>query len=267
MELFRHRWQTEHDRKGILVLIHGTGEHHGRYQQLAIYLNQHGWDVHSGDLPGWGRSPGLKGHIDAFDQYLATTDSWVEEAVAESAGQPVFLLGHSLGGLIVARYTQVYGRAQQLKGAILSSPLLQLKMTVPAWQISLAALANRIWPTLRLHNNLDASMVSRDVEIQQAYLSDPLNYAKVSVRWFFEIQQEMARAWEDRERFTIPLLVMQAGADQIVDADAVEHFVAGIDQADLQWHRFPGLQHEIFNEPERQMVYETVVRWLENRTS
>lgn len=263
MELFRQKWQADERRNGILVLIHGTGEHHGRYQLLAAYLNQLGWDVHSGDLPGWGRSPGLKGHIDSFQQYLAATDGWVEEALAESAGQPVVLLGHSLGGLIVARYAQEYERAQQLRGAILSSPLLQLKMSVPAWQVRMAALANRIWPTLRLHNNLEASMVSRDVAIQQAYLSDPYNYAKVSVRWFFEIQQEMARAWEERARLTIPLLVMQAGADQIVDADAVERFVTGVKRTNLEWHRFADLQHEIFNEPERQMVYEVLGRWLE----
>jgi lysophospholipase len=266
MGLFQRDWLVS-GAKATVVLIHGTGEHHGRYQHVAAYLNRHGFGVYSGDLPGWGRSPGLKGHVDRFDDYLEAVEEWVNEARARNpAGHPVFVLGHSLGGLIVTRFVQQYGRRASLAGVILSSPCLQVKVPVPGWKAKLAQLLNRIWPTLRLPNEITPQMVTRDEIVREQYRSDPNNYAKVSVRWFNELQTAMQQAWAQRDKLDLPLLVLQAGADCLVDPDAVETFVQALPNRDKQLVLYPGLFHEVFNEPERETVLRELVEWLNVKT-
>lgn len=263
MECFRHSWRADEPRATV-ILVHGTGEHHGRYAHVADYLNKRGITVESGDLPGWGRSAGLKGHVSQFDDYVTAVAEWVEEAKQRASG-PVFLLGHSLGGLIVTRYIEQYASYHGLDGLILSSPCLQLKLEVSQWKRGLAEMLNRVWPTLRLANDIAPYHVSRDPLVQADYISDPLNFPKVSVRWFTELLKAMELAWQDQQRIDLPVLTVQAGADYIIDADGVERFVAGLPIADKEYERFAGLYHEVMNEPERDLVLDKIGAWLGNR--
>jgi lysophospholipase len=257
----QHKWLTS-QQQAVVVLVHGTGEHYGRYEHVAAFLNEHGFDVYTGDLPGWGHSAGRKGHIDSFEQYLDTVRVWVDEALNASQGiRPVFLLGHSLGGLVATRFVQSYGRKREIKGLVLTSPCLKLKLAVPAWKEQLAQWLDRVWPTLAMPNGITPDMVSRDRVVQAAYSSDPLNYSKVSVRWFQELNRAMAQAWQERDRLDIPTLVLQAGDDRLIDADAIERFVEGMG-GDAAFHRFPDLRHEVLNEPEREQVMQWMVRWM-----
>lgn len=256
-----HKWSAK-ESQGAVVLVHGTGEHHGRYAHVAAFLNQQGWDVYADDLPGWGRSPGIRGHIDSFDNYVQKVREWTVAALEDSAGKrPVFLLGHSLGGLIATRFVQSEKAAQELAGLILTSPCLRLKLEVPAWKAQAAKLLDRFWPTLALANGITPDMVSRDEAVQAAYKDDPLNYPKVSVRWFQELHKAMQAAWEERTRLRVPVLVLQAGDDSLVDADAVERFTAGI-PGNKTFRRFPGLRHEVLNEPERADVLRQMNGWM-----
>lgn len=257
-----YRW-TIAEARAAVVLVHGAGEHHGRYAHVAAYLNERGWDVYSGDLPGWGRSRERKGHIDSFEQYLDTVRLWTEEALdASDKKRPVFLMGHSLGGLVATRFAQCYERRGELSGLILTSPCLELKLPIPAWKAQLAQWLDRVWPTLSMPNGITPDMVSRDTAVQTAYRTDPLNYAKVSVRWFQELHRSMERAWSDRELLEIPVLVLQAGDDGVINADAVELFTSGI-AGNASFHRFPGLRHEVLNEPEREQILQQMVAWME----
>lgn len=260
-----HKWPAAQSR-GALVIVHGTGEHHGRYEHVAAYVNERGWDVYTGDLPGWGRSPGKKGHIESFSQYIEAVRIWTEEAVDSAKGEkPVFLLGHSLGGLVATRFVQIFGGRQGWSGLILTSPCLELKVEVPAWKTKLARWLDRMWPSLTMENGITPDMVSRDSAVQAAYRSDPLNYSKVSVRWFQELHKAMGQAWEARDRIKIPLLVLQAGEDALVCADAVRRFVEGV-PGDAQFQRFPGLRHEVLNEPERESVLQRMVEWMDQKS-
>lgn len=266
MGLFRHDWPASHA-KASIVLIHGTGEHHGRYQHVADYLNRHGFSVYSGDMPGWGRSPGLKGHVDCFGDYLEAVKEWVDEVVEKNPeGHPIFILGHSVGGLIVTRFVQQYAERERLAGVILSSPCLQLKVPVPGWKATLAHMLNQVWPTLRLPNEITPQMVTRDASVREQYRTDPNNYAKVSIRWFNELQTAMRQAWAERDQLDLPLLVLQAGDDWLVDPDAVERFVQQLSLADKKLVIYPGLYHELFNEPERETVLRELVEWLNVKT-
>jgi len=231
-----------------------------------------------------------RGHIDSFAQYIEAVQGWVEDAREASGGtQPLFLLGHSLGGLIAVRYVQSLGYTEQsrgcawqsagyleqlavqqaeqsaaqpagLTGLTLTSPCLARKVQIPPWKVRLAQWLDRAWPTLIMPNGIRADMVSRDEAVQAAYRSDPLNYAKVSVRWFQELQRAMEAAWKDREGLSLPILIHQAGDDALIVVDAVERFAAGLSSA--EFHRWPGLRHEVLNEPEREQVMRQMEAWM-----
>ncbi|GED70557.1 phospholipase YtpA [Brevibacillus reuszeri] len=262
--MFKHKWPSQNQR-GAVVLVHGTGEHHGRYEHVAAYLNEQGWTVYTGDLPGWGRATGARGHIDSFSQYIETARMWTEEALKDISGEyPVFIMGHSLGGLIAARFVQVFERRHELSGLILTSPCMQLKLVVPEWKAQVARWLDRVWPTLTIPNGITPDMVSRDEQVQAAYKSDPLNYPKVSVRWFQELERAMTRAWEERGKLDIPVLIMQAGDDTIINADAVERFAEGIGPH-ATFQRIAGLRHEILNEPERDKILRQIGEWMNEK--
>ena len=263
--MYKHKWPVANPVAAV-VLVHGTGEHHGRYAHVARYLNERGWDVYTGDLPGYGQSPGKRGHIDSFSQYIETVHQWTKEAVEQSDGRPVYLMGHSLGGLIVTRYVQTQATASKLSGIILTSPCLELVLKVPEWKKRLAKVLDRIWPSLALSNGISPDMVSRDAEVQDLYKRDPLNCHKVSVRWFEELHRAMGQAWEEANKLDLPILILQAGDDLLVDARAVERFADRI-QAEKEFHLFPHLRHEVLNEPEKEQVLERIVQWMEKNGS
>jgi len=263
--MYKHKWPAANPVAAV-VLVHGTGEHHGRYAHVARYLNERGWDVYTGDLPGYGQSPGKRGHIDSFSRYIETVHQWTKEAVEQSDGRPVYLMGHSLGGLIVTRYVQTQATASKLSGIILTSPCLELVLKVPEWKKRLAKVLDRIWPSLALSNGISPDMVSRDAEVQDLYKRDPLNCHKVSVRWFEELHRAMGQAWEEANKLDLPILILQAGDDLLVDARAVERFADRI-QAEKEFHLFPHLRHEVLNEPEKEQVLERIVQWMEKNGS
>jgi len=257
-------WEKE-PIKGAIVLVHGTGEHHGRYAHVVQALNDYGYQVWAGDLPGWGRADGRKGHIDSFDDYLVTVDSWVTTARKHLPEKmPLYLLGHSMGGLVAVRYAEVYGSGR-LDGLILSSPCLQLKLAVPRWKVQLAGYLDRMWPTLRIANGITPEMVTRDATVRMQYQTDPLNYPKTSVRWFNELLRAMDLAWRESNQLQLPTLIMQAGADQLVDPVAVATFAREMPYSKKQYMEYDGFYHEIFNEPERERVLADLVGWLDNQ--
>jgi len=265
MDLFVREWFVD-QAKGAIVLVHGMAEHSGRYEHVADVLNREGYSVLSGDLPGWGQSPGLKGHIYSFDEYISAVGTWVSLARAHMPeGHPIFILGHSLGGLVATRFVQEYADQQSLAGLILSSPCLQLKIEVPAWKEQLAQLLDKIMPTLRLSNEISPEQVTRDAKQRKLYAEDPLNYKKVSVRLFKEMHAAMRKAWEKTMLIKLPVLVMQAADDLLIDPAAVERFVGQLPSPDKQFQSFPHLYHEIFNEPEKEIVMSHLLKWLQAR--
>lgn len=261
--MYTHKWSAN-DPKAAIVLVHGTGEHHGRYEHVAKYLNERGWDVYTGDLPGCGRSEGKRGHIASFQEYVDTVRQWTLNACADAQGRPVFLMGHSLGGLIVTRFVQSDETSDKLSGVILTSPCLQLQLEVPAWKAQLAQALNRFWPTLTIPNGITPDMVSRDVNIQLCYRTDPYNYHKVSVRWYQELHHAMDQAWANRDKLDVPMLVLQAGDDFLVNAKAVEQFVDGV-RGEITFRNYAGLRHEILNEPEREEILNQMEEWMNQK--
>lgn len=262
-EIYRKHWSTEAG-KAVVVLIHGQGEHCGRYEYAAAALGRRGYDIVSGDLPGHGRSAGLRGHIDRFDRYLEVVDGWVEEARASAAGRPVFLLGHSVGGLIAARYLETRPEAADaLAGAVLSSPALRIRLRIPPWKERLGRRLDGVLPRLRMPSGVHRQRVTRNEDVVRATDADPLMVHVASVRFFNELVRAQEAALAEAGRIRLPLQLLQGGADEIVEPDASIAFGARVASPDKDVRMLDGLHHEIMNEPERDDVLRDIADWLD----
>ncbi|ARK31789.1 alpha/beta hydrolase [Halalkalibacter krulwichiae] len=253
------KWEVA-DPRGIVVVVHGAGEHHGRYKWLAERWNEHGFDVVMGDLPGQGKTRGKRGHIQSFNQYLDTVCDWVEEA--RQKGLPIILVGHSMGGLVVIR-TLMERNAALIMAVILSSPCLGLSQP-PAKSKDLAAkMIHRIVPTMSQNSGIRSELVTRNEEIRELYLKDELRVTKVSARWYQELTKAMRLAMRYPEKFpNIPLLVLQAGEDHLVDKFEVRTWFDHVSTTEKFYKEWDGLYHEVFNEPEREDVFRYAVGFV-----
>lgn len=244
---------------GTFVIIHGSGEYFGRYKWLANRLNQAGYSVIGGDLPGLGRSSGKKGHIDSFKDYYEVVHDWVTEAAGQEG--PVFLLGHSMGGVIVIRYLEEY--KPKVKGVILTSPCLGLAKKVSPFLEGLVHFLNGVYPSLCLSAGILPEQVSKDVQIVEQYGTDPLILKKVSVRWYLELKKAMEESFTRIDHYPqVPTLVMQAGDDQIVDKEITGKWVESLRNSKKEYIQWPTLYHELFNEPEKEQVFEKMENWV-----
>ncbi|WP_227936528.1 alpha/beta hydrolase [Alkalihalobacillus deserti] len=253
------KWEVAEPR-GVIVVVHGAGEHHLRYQWLAEKWNEHGFDVVMGDLPGQGKTRGRRGHIHSFSQYLDQVEEWLEEA--RTKGLPVFLLGHSMGGLVVIRML-MERNAALIKGVILSSPCLGLSQP-PAKSKDLASkLIHRIVPTFSSNTGIRSELSTRNEEIRELYLRDELRVTKVSARWYQELTKAMRIALRYPEKFpNLPILVLQAGDDHLVDKLEVRTWFDDIASTEKFYKEWDGLFHEVFNEPEREDVFRYAIGFV-----
>lgn len=258
-KLFFRRHEVA-EARGEVILVHGFGEHSGRYALLTEFLKAQGYAVSTYDHRGHGRSEGLPGHIEHFSDYEADLSRVVASVRSRDGNRKLFLMGHSMGGLVVLRYLAT--RNESLAGAVISAPLIGVASPVPAHKLLIARVAARFMPRLRLDNGLDPARLSRDPAIGQAYTADPLVNRQVSARWFFEATKAMEEVMKSAAQITLPVLVMQGSEDHIASVEATQRLFSRISSADKELALCPGLYHEIFNEPEKREIYERVTEWL-----
>lgn len=248
------KWEPDGEAKGVIVMVHGALEHHRRYGWLIEMWRQAGFQVIMGDLPGHGLTTrSRRGHIDSFDEYLDEVNDWVETAYQFDL--PVFLLGHSMGGLITIRLLQE--EKLNLAGVILSSPCLSLVNRPGKILNGMSYLLNAVAPQFRLDSGISVDIATRNKEVQEADRNDTLYIEKISVRWFRELDASMKLAFEELEKVKdVPMLVMQAGDDKIVNKQAVSEWFNHVPLSEKRFKEWPKCYHEIFNEPERDEVFE-----------
>lgn len=246
---------------GWVGVVHGYGEHSGRYEAFARWLNGRGWAVAACDLRGHGGSPGRRGHIHRFADYLRDVAALHRLLRERAAGRPLFLLGHSLGGLIALRYVEE--GAEGLDGLILSAPFLGMVMPVPRWKRALSPVLSQLWPSFSTYSGLRGAMVSRDPEVVVVYDHDPLIHTKATARWFTEVQKSQRVALAEASRLTLPLLVLQGDADPIASVAATRRLFGAARSADKTLRIYGGFRHEVLNEIGKERVWEDVVSWLD----
>jgi alpha-beta hydrolase superfamily lysophospholipase len=261
LQIHQQSWAPDGDIKAWLLVVHGMAEHSGRYQPLAEYLGESGYALCTLDLPGHGKSEGDPGHIDSFADFLDTLDQTLEQLKALQPDKPIFLLGHSMGGLISASF--LLDHQQDFRGAILSGAAIQAPGGKPPWiQVFIVRLLSRFAPAVGVMQ-LDANGVSRDPEVVAEYRADPLNYpGKISARGVFELFSAMDTIQTRASEITLPLLVMHGEADSMTPVEGSRLFHQRAGSADKTLRTYPGLYHEIFNEPERMEIFAELRDWL-----
>ena len=240
--LFYREWQHPQPR-GAVVLVHGLGEHGGRYDELAALFHDAGLSVRIHDHRGHGQSGGARGSVRSDADFLSDLKLVFDDFARQCQTTP-FLFGHSLGGLIAARFAT--GGLSKVRGLLLSSPALAIRMN--AFQKALLALTTRIAPGLAVPTSLPAQLVSHDAEIVQAYRRDPLNHGKVAARVVNFMLEAQLQVQRDAAMFTLPLLLQMAGEDAFVDPQGSRSFFAAVPQGDKSLYCYDDAYHEIFNE-------------------
>ena len=247
--------------RAALVLVHGLGEHSGRYEYLAAHCTARGYAVHAVDHYGHGRSEGLRGHVERFSVYLDGLRALRDDVRGQHADLPLFLLGHSMGGLIAAAFL---GEDQaSFRGCVLSGPALRSDAEPPKLAMALVRLISWLAPTAPLIG-LDPSGVSRDPAVVKAYMNDPLvHHGKATARLIAELSSTMRATLAAAPAIGLPLLVLHGDADVLTSPAGSQALCDAAASADKTLKLYPGLYHEIFNEPERDQVLGDMSTWLE----
>lgn len=258
-------WPSNTETKAVVLLVHGLGEHCERYAALADYLNAAGFALCSMDLPGHGQSIGRRGHIDKFHDYEVAVQSLHDKIKMLYPGKDIFLLGHSMGGLIATHF--LLQNQQLFKGAMLSGAAIQSPQQPPEFQLKIVRGLSKILPRLGVMK-LDASQVSRDPQVVANYMSDPLvNRGKLSARLAAELFNTMAECTNGADKITLPMLIMHGSADVMTSPGGSQLLHDKISSADKSLKIYNGLFHEIFNEPEKLDIYADMVSWLNAHTA
>lgn len=246
--------------RGVVLLVHGLGEHAGRYDHVARRLNDWGFAVRGYDHYGHGESGGVRGGLPHDSRLLDDLADVLDSTRARMApATPLILFGHSLGGLVAAHF--VARQVRPVEGLVLSSPALDPGLTL--FQKLLLATLPRIAPKLRVRNGLDPRLISHDPAVVQAYQNDPLIHDRISGRLARFIAEAGAATRAQAAHWTVPTLLLYAGADRLVSPAGSRAFAAAAPAAVVSSHCFEQAYHEIFNEREREPVFEQLQRWLD----
>lgn len=263
LKLHKNSWSIDNP-KAILLLVHGLGEHSGRYeyQQLAKDLNGAGFSVTSFDHRGGGRSEGLVAHIDRFTQL--TEDLALVANVEKPKDIPFILLSHSLGGLIASQYL-IDNKNHPFDMAIFSAPAVKADDSMAPILKKIAPFISKFFPKLPAAK-LAQDMISKDSEVRARYQADPLIYkGKIRARKGHEIMLSMEYVKDKFNTINLPILVMHGADDKITDPIGSQMLYDGVLSTDKTLKYFDGLYHEIFNEPEREDVINFALDWIKSR--
>ena len=250
---------------GTVILVHGLGEHAGRYGEVAAHLQQWGFAVRAYDQQGHGQSAGARGDMLRPGSLQADLCRVIDDTRQHPSlqGTPLILLGHSMGGLVVAR-TLAEG-LRPVDAVVLSSPALGAFPNF--FQKMLLASLPRVLPHLRVDNGLKPEFVSRDPDVVKAYKADPLVHRRISAGLAAWILTQGAQTLADARHWQVPTLLLYAGQDRLVNAQASADFARAAPAAVLQAECFEAMYHEVFNDLYRAQVFAALKRWLLARFS
>lgn len=259
--LYQQTWMPETETRAVVLLVHGLGEHSSRYGHVADHLTRRGFAVFALDHYGHGKSDGHTGYVERFSVYLDGVAALLEKARSEYPQQPLFLVGHSMGGLISAGF--LLDHQDAFRAAVLSGPAFKSDQAPPAIVIALIKLLSALTPTLPLIQ-LDASGVSRDPAVVAAYMNDPLvHHGKLSARLIAEMSVAMNNTVARAAGIGLPIIIMHGEDDQLTSPSGSTAFFEDVSSTDKALKTYPGLYHEIFNEPEQETVLAQMSDWLE----
>ncbi|MCH7788493.1 MAG: alpha/beta hydrolase [Acidobacteria bacterium] len=249
----RRRWSPSGDAVASMLLLHGLGEHGGRYEHVGQRFASAGVDVVAIDLRGFGLSGGRRAHVDSFERYLDD----VEDQLAQirPLGHRMVLLGHSMGGLIAARYAASGRPMTDL--LVLSGPALEAD--IPRWQEIAAPIMGRVAPRMKIPTEISGDLLSTDPAVGQAYEADPLVSTHATAGLGRAMFEAMSWTSENLKRIVVPTYVVHGGDDRLVPPSASEIFEG---RPETERTVYDGMRHEVFNEPTGLDVVDQIVEWI-----
>jgi len=261
LNLFEQSWLPEKEPKAVVIIVHGYAEHSGRYQNTAEYLANHGYAVETFDLRSHGKSDGKNTFIRSFDLFLEDLDLFLKRVGERHPGKKIFLLGHSMGGLIVSLFTVT--RQPELSGLILSGAAVKISDDISPLLVKLSSVIGKIFPKLPTIK-LDSSAISHDPEIVKKYDNDPLCYrGGIPARTGAEINQATKIIQQQMEAIRLPLLILHGGADRLADPEGSKQLYERAESKDKTLKLYDGFYHEVMNELGKERVLGDIVEWLE----
>ncbi|MEO9476365.1 MAG: lysophospholipase [Cyclobacteriaceae bacterium] len=262
LKLFYRYWIPQQTEK-ILCIIHGHGEHSGRYEHVAQYLSAHNVAVFAMDLRGHGKSKGKRGHAPSQEVLLRDIEELVKAAREMYNDLPLFIMGHSMGGNLVANF-MIENKSKEITGFMLSSPWLKLAFDPPKIKMQLGKLMSKIWPAFSEHNGLDINHISKDPEEVKKYKDDPLVHGMISAGLFQIIDEACEKALTEAASINTPGLIYHGSSDMIIDYTATEKFAKSNSLFD--WHLLDGVYHEPHNDLEKSEVLKMLADWIKKKT-
>ena len=265
VRLYAQWWKPSGPPKAVVCLVHGGSEHSGRYAHVANALTRSGYLVGAIDLRGHGRSPGGRVFVQVFGEYLTDVRSLLSQAAKEAPGRPVFLLAHSLGGLIATLF--VISELPSVAGLVLSGPLLELGSGISRTGRTLALIVGWLFPCFPIGNALDTTAISRDPHVVSAYATDPLvHHGAIPARTGAEVIKAVAEMDTRMEEVRAPLLIFHGTHDRLARVEGSNRLYERASSTDKTLRLCQGLFHEVFNEPERETLLGELVKWLDEHS-
>jgi len=259
-QIYHQAWLPQGKMKAALLVVHGLAEHSGRYLNLVNRFVPLGYAVYGADHPGHGRSAGRRGYVEKFTAYTDTFAEFARMVDGWQKGKPVFLVGHSMGGLIGALH--LLSHQQELQGAVLSGPSVKVPDNIASLTIFAGKILSTLLPRAGIIK-LEDEAISRDLDVVRAYRDDPLVFHdKISARLGAQMLQAMRRMEAEASQITLPILILQGTADRLVPPAGAQMLYDRVSSADKKLIFYEGLYHEIFNEPEHARVLSDVEAWL-----
>ncbi|MHB9032308.1 MAG: alpha/beta hydrolase [Anaerolineae bacterium] len=262
-DIYYQAWLPEADPRAVLLIIHGLGEHSGRYTNVVNHFVPLGYAVYGFDFVGHGRSGGRREYVDSIQDLIDILAAFHALVKGWQPGLPIYLLAHSMGALLASYY--LLDQSDGLAGAVMSAPTVVVGDHVTPATIAAGKILAVVAPRAGILP-LDAGMVSRDPAVVSAYAHDPLVFhAKTSARLASELLKAMQRVAAEAGKITLPVIILQGGDDKIVKSIGAQVLYDKVGSADKTVKIYPGLYHEIYNEPERAVVLADVENWLAAR--
>ena len=258
--LFAHVWTPDDSPRGAICLVHGAGDHSGRYRHVAEVLARAGFALLAYDHRGHGKSGGPRGHVTTYDALLADVDAALAEVARRWPDVPRVLYGHSMGGNVALNYA--LRRRPHLAGVIATSPWLRLTSSLPWWRETLSSVMNRVWPSFTQATGLETAALSRDPAAVSDYRDDPLVHDRMSTRLYRSVRDAGEWALAHAPEFPLPLLLIHGTADRVTSCEATIRFGRQVPAARCELVLFDGFFHETHNDPEASHVLDAIISWL-----
>lgn len=263
--IYYQHWLPENEPRKILLLCHGLNEHSGRYQHLAEYFTRKGYGIYGFDHIGHGRSAGTRSFVEDFSTFTDPILIILEKISISYPDAPVYLVGHSMGGLIAAKFLIDY--QEKISGAIVSGALVSVPDYVSDLTIKIGEILSKILPKLRLIG-IDKSALSKDPQVVDDYINDPLVYnGKSTARISSVINDGINYVAEKGAGISLPIMILHGGEDQICNPAWATYLHNLVSSQQNQLIIYDGLFHEIYNEPEQETVFNDILNWLEGLES